>query len=638
MTAAPFALPATKAQPSTAPTPPARYVRVPQRLIGAAAYHPLQIGVYSLVARLFLVARETVPLSAADITRYDPSLSRGAAQRALSGLVSGGWLIATERAGQKTSYVPAWGRVNGAPLPWRLGAQCLDRPRHVRAVCLDLRLLDLFLGKLAPHPKRATVITRYVTAPLLALADVGSYALLLAGLPGATARLIAWGLVRNEQPLALPEDQVILAQASQRTLFDHNDATLTARGLQKAGLVEARRSTDTAQPLFFVAPELIATLPAQAPASVIGQDRGAEARFGALQKRQTGAAQAGAGITWESMGATRSQTESPPTPQPGMAGGGKLSAEKIAAGGCGARQKKEAKGLEAVESAPPIPNTEAARALTAINVLPDQVIELADTPISVVDDAIRDGKARPYVRDLAGWVVTLIRARRDHGWTITPLTPSAESPEALRAAFARYAAEQEVQCQEDTDDCPAPLLPVPAPRDPSSARIQVWNDVVATLKLQLSRQEFNTWIRPTMLHSIERGTATIVAPNLRVKEAIEGRYRARLRDLLSMHVGEAVAVRVILDGAQDTRSAVSPVDTQIGAVTQVKDVLRAPERDPSNRPDWISAERWGALPAMLRAALIGSSVEDGQIRAVSPDMERLLQLRYAEAVAALLAG
>ena len=183
-------------------------MRIPQRLLSSAVYRPLQIGIYSLAARLFLICKAPVPLSAADILRYDPSLSRGAAQRALSSLVDGGWLIATERAGQKSTYVPSWGRVNGVPVPWIIGATCLDRPRHVRAVCLDLRLLDLFLGKLTPQPKRAAVITRYVTAPLLALADVGSYALLLGGLPSATPSLVAWGLTRNEQPLPLPDDAI----------------------------------------------------------------------------------------------------------------------------------------------------------------------------------------------------------------------------------------------------------------------------------------------------------------------------------------------------------------------------------------------------------------------------------------------
>ena len=107
---------------------PERYVRIPQRLLNSAVYRPLQVGIYSLAARLFLVCKAPVPLSATDIIRYDPSLSRDAAQRALSSLVDGGWLIATERAGQKSTYVPSWGCVNGVPVPWVIGAICLDRP------------------------------------------------------------------------------------------------------------------------------------------------------------------------------------------------------------------------------------------------------------------------------------------------------------------------------------------------------------------------------------------------------------------------------------------------------------------------------------------------------------------------------
>jgi hypothetical protein len=234
-------------------TRPARYVRVPQRLLTSAVYPPLLVGVYSLVARLFLVVQAPVPLSAADLTRFDPALSRGAAQRALSSLVDDGWLIVTERAGQKSTYVPSWGRVNGIPAPWRIGTPCLDRPRHVRAVCLDLRLLDLFLGKLTPQPQRAAVITRYITAPLISLADVGSYALLLGGLPGTTPSLAAWELARDELPLPLPDDDVILARASQCPLVDGNDITLTARGLQKVGLIVPSQHTDSPHPLFFCA-------------------------------------------------------------------------------------------------------------------------------------------------------------------------------------------------------------------------------------------------------------------------------------------------------------------------------------------------------------------------------------------------
>jgi hypothetical protein len=60
-----------------------------------------------------------------------------------------------------------------------------------------------------------------------------------------------------------------------------------------------------------------------------------------------------------------------------------------------------------------------------------------------------------------------------------------------------------------------------------------------------------------------------------------------------------------------------------------------PASVPEYRPDWISATMWVALPTMVRAALIGSTMTDGTLQAVSPYMARLLATRYACEVAAL---
>ena len=85
---------------------------------------------------------------------------------------------------------------------------------------------------------------------------------------------------------------------------------------------------------------------------------------------------------------------------------------------------------------PVIPATEPAQLLRSINMLPAQVIELASLPIATIQAAIADGKARSGIRDLAGWVVKLLRAHRDYGWTINPPPAPADSPETLRMAFA----------------------------------------------------------------------------------------------------------------------------------------------------------------------------------------------------------
>jgi hypothetical protein len=444
-------------------------------------------------------------------------------------------------------------------------------------------------------------------------------------------------LTHDDQPLPLPDDAVILARASQRRLFDENDPTLTARGLRKAGLIGPPASTDSAQPLFFVPSKVIADWSIQVPANVIGQQQDTEEGFTALQRQNEASSAIAPGITWESLGSLTTQGESTPNPRIGQAGGGCISvARENTPRPHGIQPVAEAKVSKASHPTPVIPKTEAAQALFAINVLPDQVVELADTPIAIVNDAIRDGQSRPYVRDLAGWVVTLLRAHRAQGWKITPLAPRADSPEALREVFARYAAEQaaeHVEVIEDDQSAPPPLVLLAHP----DTRIQLWNDVLSTLQHQITRQEFNTWIRPALLHAIEEGIATIVVPNARVKEAIEGKYRAQVRNLLTLHVGAPVTVRVMLHGAHDAVPGAPPVENQAGIAPSAAHVPYTPDSAANRRPDWICAERWDTLPAMLRAALIGSTMEDGQVHATSSYVDRLLHGRYAEAIETLLA-
>src|SRR5262249_34421797 len=93
----------------------------------------------------------------------------------------------------------------------------------------------------------------------------------------------------------------------------------------------------------------------------------------------------------------------------------------------------------------PLPDTEAAVALQAIKIKPAQIVELANMPCGTVEAAIADGRARPGVRDLAGWVVSLLRAHRDYGWKIVAPAHATDSSEDLRSAFARYATEQKTE-------------------------------------------------------------------------------------------------------------------------------------------------------------------------------------------------
>ena len=216
-------------------------------------------------------------------------------------------------------------------------------------------------------------------------------------------------------------------------------------------------------------------------------------------------------------------------------------------------------------------------------------------------------------------------------------------------AFARYVAEQESARRAGLPE-DAPWFPPPAPAllDLPGALQRLWNEVQATLKAQATQREFDTWIRRAVLRDVAGGVATIVVPNAMVKDAIERRFLGQLRDLLTMHVGEPIEVGVILNSSAPAYSAVSP---QPPASESPSSIAQHPELKTQNSelktqnselktepPSWIGAERWDSLPAMLRAALIGSTLASGEIQAVSPHLDRLLRTRYAREVDELKAG
>jgi len=268
--------------------------------------------------------------------------------------------------------------------------------------------------------------------------------------------------------------------------------------------------------------------------------------------------------------------------------------------------------------------------LQTINVRPEQQIELAELPTATIEAAIADGRARDGIRDLAGWVVSLLRAHRDYGWNITPPAPRPDSPEDLRTVFACYAADQEAARRVDLpSDQPWFPPPAPAPLNVPGALIRLWNEVQAALKTQVSRAEFDAWIRRAVLHAVERGVATIMAPNALTKAAIEDRYLGMLCDLLSVFAGEPLEVRVILNPSALPEGGEAPA---ANAPAQAESDMLNTE----GCPTWIAVERWATLPAMLRAALAGSDLIDGAVRGRSPYLSWLLGTRYAREVSELL--
>ena len=192
----------SRARPHPAPMPAepvAPYCPLPRRMLGDLRDNGLAIGLYLLVARLYLVSHAPIPLSRADVLAFDPSLKTGAIKRAFDRLIAGGWLIvSSEASSPKHHYTPSWGAIGGTVRPWSLQAPALGRPRHLEAVRVNRELLDVGLGRLAPHPRHAAEIARYLVAPALSLADLGAYALAIAGLGHATPTLYTLGLVEGD--------------------------------------------------------------------------------------------------------------------------------------------------------------------------------------------------------------------------------------------------------------------------------------------------------------------------------------------------------------------------------------------------------------------------------------------------------
>lgn len=248
---------------------------VPARLLTDLSDSPLAIGLYSLVARLFLIEHTPIPLSTGDVQRYDPALSRSAIVRAFNRLVRGGWIIEETKPGCKTIYTPAWGFVSGSPRAWQIGATLLDRPRRTQVVLLNKRLLDTCIGKLVPHDTNPATIERYLTHPLLSVSDLGIYLLLdNGGQPQTTLRLQSLGLVRDNRTAPLASDGYLLALASQRALLDTAQPTeLTKKGLLKLGCLPADEVKDVIvheQPLFFVSPGMFGSMTADMDSNMTG--------------------------------------------------------------------------------------------------------------------------------------------------------------------------------------------------------------------------------------------------------------------------------------------------------------------------------------------------------------------------------
>src|SRR6266508_1832773 len=378
------------------------YIFLPHRLIADLQANPAALGIYALIARLFLIYQEPIPLSAADLQRYDPTLSYGAARGALQRLVALRWL--SDQSGHKNDYTPTWGVIKGTIHPWRMDAPTLGRPAHVVTLRLDRRLLDVGLGKLIPHPTYpAQTKDRYLEQPILSLRDVGAYAQVLNGQGmAATPALWRYGLIRDGLAQSLPAAADLIALASQHTL-DGDGAAPTEQGLRTLGLVRssAPPAPPPSQPLFFVDPALIpdpitCLIPDLIPSATATEPRSSAAERAEMRGESRPPRMAG------TQGILRETSDSPPNPPMRPNGGG---------GNDPSSTKKEA-------STGGRPETATARLLRSVHAFPSSIVELADLPTELVGRAIAYAESEPGIESIPGWVIEALRRNRDEGWPI----------------------------------------------------------------------------------------------------------------------------------------------------------------------------------------------------------------------------
>lgn len=459
------ALPQTPPPTTSEAMAPATYVPLPRRLLEDLRDAPVAIGVYALLGRLYQITGAPIPLSTGDLQAYDPALSYGAARRALERLADSGYAIPGSADGRKLAYLPTWGRIDQVPRPWDRQSASMGRPRHIAALRLDDRLLDLCLGRLRPHKNHRALVERYLTAPLLGLREIGAYAMALLGLPLDSTTLTGLGLISPEgRALPLPDDRTVLAIASQRAAGARGVDTLTGAGWRYVGLTPAAPAAPTAEPLFFVPADMIDHEIGHEIGHKIGHvigmpmsNEGGE-RASERQKEPLAVTVQGSYGSTDSDREDRLTTSRPGSGKDDAAGGGisktlrrdhpheelvarhsedgicffkegmpsprpsrprlphNQRGEPLAAGvSQSAPASDDAAAAPAIKIAAPTtpsdaPDTATARLLRGVGVRADVAARLADRPAAQVEQVIAQARARKGIRDLAGWIVSALRA------------------------------------------------------------------------------------------------------------------------------------------------------------------------------------------------------------------------------------
>lgn len=423
--------PAASAPPASAPRQPqGQTLTLPQTAAAACHRNPLALAVYALIIRLYATGWRAIPLSAEDLTAYDPDLSYGQARRALSSLVTQGLLLETRQKGRKNRYTPTWGIIDGDPRPLDRTRPHWNRPRHLITITCEMALFDVLLGRIQPDAQAPAAVTRYVRTPVLGLAGIGGYLQRRCGRrrPAAThATLEAWNDVLDTDA-PLPDRIALLALVAERLGPDQ----LSAQGRQALGLPPLRSDHPSDQRSDQPVPPVIGESVDTVIGKLIGCSPASEPPDRALPSDESPIARAEVTITWSDR--MIENQESTPNLDP-------------AGGGCPVTSRMDSEPdasprPEPVEAA--TPQSESVRLLHDLAIQPRVIAELGDLTPELIDAAQQQAQRAPHIRDRAGYVVALLRAARDGRWqpattpAITPATtPTTPALAAYQATFQR---------------------------------------------------------------------------------------------------------------------------------------------------------------------------------------------------------
>jgi hypothetical protein len=93
-----------------------------------------------------------------------------------------------------------------------------------------------------------------------------------------------------------------------------------------------------------------------------------------------------------------------------------------------------------------------------------------------------------------------------------------------------------------------PIWPLPElPCEPVSAELaELWECVLAHLRLAVPKADYDTWIAPITLVALEDGLAVVATPNIFVREEVEQRYKALLEAGFSHACGQPIVLQAVI--------------------------------------------------------------------------------------------